>query len=61
MKVTEFSDYAHIWWNKYQKERRRNEEEPMVNTWGEMRSIMRKIYVLTSCNRDLQLKLQKLT
>jgi len=57
---TEFSDYALIWWNNCQKERRRN-EEAMVDTWHEMRSIMRKRYVPSSYNRDLQLKLQNLT
>ena len=29
----------------------------MVNTWDEMRSIMKKRYVSTSYNRDLQFKL----
>jgi len=60
MAATEFFDYALIQWNKYQKERRRN-EEPMVETWGEMRSIIRKRYVLASYNIDCSLNSKKLT
>jgi len=60
MTATEFFDYTLIWWNKYQKERQRN-EEPMVDAWVKMRSIMKKRYVPTSYNRDFQLELQKLT
>ena len=58
--ATEFSDYALVWWNKLQKERARN-EEPMVDTWAEMKRIMRKRYVPASYSRDLKFKLQKLT
>ena len=58
--TTEFSDYALVWWNKLQKEKARN-EEPMVDTWAEMKRIMRKWYVLASYSRDLKFKLQKLT
>lgn len=58
--ATEFSDYALVWWNKLQKERVRN-EEPMVDTWTEMKKIMRKQYVPASYSRDLKFKLQKLT
>lgn len=58
--ATEFSDYALVWWNKLQKERARN-EEPMVDTWTEMKKIMRKRYVPASYSRDLKFKLQKLT
>ncbi|XP_028225015.1 uncharacterized protein LOC114406474 [Glycine soja] len=39
--ATEFSNYALEWWNKLQKERARN-EEPIVDTWAEMKRIMRK-------------------
>ena len=60
MTATEFFDYTLIWWNKYQKERQRN-EEPMVDAWVKMRSIMKKRYVPTSYNGDFQLELQKLT
>ena len=58
--VTEFSDYALVWWNKLQRERARN-EEPLVETWVEMKRIMRKRYVPASYTRDLKFKLQKLS
>ena len=58
--VAEFSDYALVWWNKLQRERARN-EEPLVETWVEMKQIMRKWYVPASYTRDLKFKLQKLS
>ena len=58
--ATEFSDYALIWWNKYQREKTRY-EEPMVEFWIEMKRIMRKRYIPASYNWDLQLKLQRMT
>ena len=59
MIVVEFLDYAHIWWNKYQRERFRD-EEPEVDTWAEMRRVMRR-YVPTSYSRTVCLELQKLS
>ena len=58
--AAEFSGYALIWWNNHQRERRMN-EEPLVDTWEDMRRIMRKRYVPASYNRELKLKLQKLS
>lgn len=58
--AAEFSDYALIWWNKLQRERIRD-EEPMVDTWTEMKRIMRKRYIPSSFHRDSKLKLQKLS
>ena len=58
--AAEFSDYALTWWNKYQRDRTRY-EEPMVESWTKMKRIMRKRYIPTSYNRDLQLKLQRMT
>ncbi|XP_027912219.1 uncharacterized protein LOC114171289 [Vigna unguiculata] len=58
--ATEFSDYALIWWNKLQRQRIRD-EEPLVDTWGEMKKVMRKRYVPSSFHRDLKLKLQRLS
>jgi len=58
--AAEFSNYALTWWNKYQMERIRN-EEPIVDSWIEIKRIMRKRYILASYKRDLQLKLQALT
>ncbi|KAK7379836.1 hypothetical protein VNO78_34256 [Psophocarpus tetragonolobus] len=58
--AAEFSDYALIWWNKLQRERIRN-EEPRVDTWAEMKKIMRRQYIPSSFHRDIKLKLQKLS
>ena len=41
-------------------ERARN-EEPLVETWVEMKRIMRKRYVQASYTRELKFKLQKLS
>jgi len=58
--ATEFSAYALTWWNKYQRDRTRY-EEPMVESWTKMKRITRKRYIPARYNRDLQLKLQRMT
>ncbi|KAK7376004.1 hypothetical protein VNO78_35080 [Psophocarpus tetragonolobus] len=58
--AAEFSDYVLIWWNKLQRERIRY-EEPRVDTWAEMKRIMRRRYIPSSFHRDIKLKLQKLS
>jgi len=58
--ITEFFDYALIWWNKLQRERIRDEES-MVDTWTKMKRVMRKQYVPSSFNKDLKLKQQRLS
>nr|KYP46751.1 hypothetical protein KK1_031655 [Cajanus cajan] len=58
--AAEFSDYALVWWNKLKRERLRN-EEPLVETWAEMKRLMRKRYVPASYVRDVKFKLQKLS
>jgi hypothetical protein len=42
--VVEFTDYAMVWWEILVVERRRNRERP-VNTWEELKTIMKKRYV----------------
>ena len=39
--VAKFSDYALVWWHKYQREMLR-EERREVDTWTEMKRVMRK-------------------
>ena len=56
----EFSNYALIWWNQVQKERERNREYP-VDTWEEMKSLMRRRFVPSWYHRELHNKLQRLT
>ncbi|XP_040869840.1 uncharacterized protein [Glycine max] len=58
--AAEFSDYALVWWHKYQREMLR-EERREVDTWTEMKKVMRKRYVPTSYNRTMRQKLQGLS
>jgi len=51
--IAEFSDYGLVWWNKNQREMIR-EEEREIDTWTEMRRVMRKRYVPTSYNRTMR-------
>ncbi|XP_042444031.1 uncharacterized protein LOC122029149, partial [Zingiber officinale] len=56
----EFTDYALIWWDQLQKERRRYGEHP-INTWDEMKTLMRRRFVPSHYHRELHNKLQRLT
>uniref|UniRef100_A0A2N9FLT0 RNA-directed DNA polymerase n=1 Tax=Fagus sylvatica TaxID=28930 RepID=A0A2N9FLT0_FAGSY len=58
--VIEFTDYAIIWWDQLVMNRRRNHERA-IETWEEMRAIMRRRFVPSHYYRDLYLKLQSLT
>jgi hypothetical protein len=58
--VIEFTDYAIIWWNQLVTNRRRNHERP-IETWGELKALMRRRFVPSHNYRDLYQKLQNLT
>ena len=58
--ATEFSDYAIVWRNKNQREMLRKEGRE-IDTWTEMKRVMRKRYVPTSNNRTMRQKLQRLS
>uniref|UniRef100_A0A2N9F1F1 RNA-directed DNA polymerase n=1 Tax=Fagus sylvatica TaxID=28930 RepID=A0A2N9F1F1_FAGSY len=58
--VIEFTDYAIIWWDQLVMNRRRNHERA-IETWEEMRAIMRRRFVLSHYYKDLYQKLQSLT
>uniref|UniRef100_A0A2N9FW43 CCHC-type domain-containing protein n=1 Tax=Fagus sylvatica TaxID=28930 RepID=A0A2N9FW43_FAGSY len=58
--VIEFTDYAIIWWDQLVTNRRRNNERP-IETWGELKAIMRRRFVPSHFYRDLYQKLQNLT
>ena len=56
--VVEFMDYAILWWDQLMMTRRRNRERP-VDTWDEMKAVMRRFFVpitttivicITGCN-----------
>ncbi|XP_027368822.1 uncharacterized protein LOC113874810 [Abrus precatorius] len=55
----EFYDYALVWWDQIQRDRKRYDEEP-VDTWTEMKNLMRRRFVPTYYNRELHTKLQGL-
>jgi len=55
----EFTDYTLIWGNQLQKERERY-GDPLVNTWEEMKRLMRRRFVPFHFHRDLHNKLQRL-
>jgi hypothetical protein len=58
--VVEFTDYAIVWWERLVVERKRNREIP-VNTWEELKTIMKKRYVPKHYYRALFNSLQMIT
>jgi len=57
--AVEFLDYASIWWDQFVINRRRNGERP-IQSWEEMKMVMRKRYIPSHYYRDLHRKLQGL-
>ncbi|XP_049414722.1 uncharacterized protein LOC125877483 [Solanum stenotomum] len=57
--VVEFSDYAASWWKKLARDRLQ-EELPPIATWAEMKRVMRKRFIPSYFQRDLQSPLQHL-
>ncbi|PKI50201.1 hypothetical protein CRG98_029410 [Punica granatum] len=53
----EFLDYAIVWWDQLVINRRRNREPP-IDTWEEMKRVMRKRFVPSYYYRELYNKLQ---
>ncbi|KAH9705029.1 hypothetical protein KPL70_011714 [Citrus sinensis] len=58
--AVEFTNYAIIWWDQLVLSRRRNRERPL-NTWEEMKAIMRRRFVPSHYYRELHQRLQSLT
>ena len=48
----EFSDYAIVWWDQLVINRRRNRDRP-IETWEEMKTMMRRRFVPSHYYRDL--------
>jgi hypothetical protein len=57
--VIEFSEYAVTWWDQLAINRRRNRERP-IDTWEEMKVVMRKRFIPSYYYRELYKKLQGL-
>ncbi|XP_056851801.1 uncharacterized protein LOC130500878 [Raphanus sativus] len=58
--ATEFNDYALSWWDQLVTNKRRNGEFP-IETWEDMKSLMRRRFVPSHYHRDLHQKLRLLT
>jgi len=58
--VIEFANYAIIWWDQLVTNRRRNHER-LMETWGELKALMRRRFVPSHYYRYLDKKLQNLT
>ncbi|KAI9193920.1 hypothetical protein LWI28_001349 [Acer negundo] len=56
----EFTDYAIVWWDQLIVSRRRNGERP-IETWEEMKTVMRRQFIPSHYYRGLFQKLQTLT
>ena len=57
--VLEFTDYALVWWDEMRKEQRRNGGYG-IDTWEDMKFVMRKRFVPSYYHRELHNKLQRL-
>ena len=58
--VIEFTDYAVVWWDQLVTNRRRNGERP-IETWDDMKAVMRKRFIPTHFYRDLHKKLHRMS
>ncbi|KAK0587545.1 hypothetical protein LWI29_024676 [Acer saccharum] len=56
----EFTDYAIVWWDQLIVSRRRNGERP-IETWEEMKTVIRRRFIPSHYYRGLFQKLQTLT
>ncbi|GKV49074.1 hypothetical protein SLEP1_g55845 [Rubroshorea leprosula] len=55
--TVEFTNYAVMWWDQLVLSQRRNQERP-VDTWEEMKAVMRKQFVPSHYYRGLYQRLQ---
>ena len=58
--AVEFTDYAMVWWDQLLVTRRRTGEGP-IDTWAEMKVVMRRRFVPSFYYREVHQKLQRLT
>ncbi|XP_019089029.1 PREDICTED: uncharacterized protein LOC109127902 [Camelina sativa] len=58
--ATEFYDYAINWWDQLVTSRMRRRVQP-VDTWDELKAVMRKRFVPSHYNRELHQKLRRLS
>ena len=58
--IVEFKDYALVWWDQIMTSRRRNYER-LIDTWDDLKAIMRRGFIPSYYYRDLFQRLQSLT
>ena len=58
--VVEFKDYALVWWDQIMTSRRRNYER-LIDTWDDLKAIMKRRFIPSHYYRDLFQRLQSLT
>ena len=58
--VVEFQDYALVWWDQLVTNKRRNYERP-IDTWDDLKALMRRRFIPGHYHRDLFQRLQSLT
>ena len=57
--VTRFCNYAAIWWAELQKKRRNQQIDP-VDTWTEMKTLLKQKFLSVNYARDLHASFQYL-
>ena len=57
--ATQFRNYAAIWWAKLQRKRRNQQIDP-VDTWTEMKNLLKQKFLPVNYSRDLRLSFQYL-
>ncbi|KAF1888247.1 hypothetical protein Lal_00043539 [Lupinus albus] len=55
--ASEFKEYAMVWWDQYQKDRRRSGDK-LIDTWEDMKDVMRRRYAPNSYKKGNPNKLQ---
>ena len=55
----EFTDYAALWWSQFKGRVQRDEEDP-IESWRDLKRIMRKKFVPGTYTRDLHTSLRNL-
>ncbi|KAF1868007.1 hypothetical protein Lal_00043697 [Lupinus albus] len=55
--ASEFKEYAMVWWDQYQKDRRRCGAK-LIDTWEDMKDVMRRRYAPNSYKKGNPYKLQ---
>lgn len=54
--IIRFIDYAIVWWDQYMLSHIRNHRR-LIETWEEMKAIMRRCFILSHYYRELYQKL----